>query len=121
MSDKDMVTTLDGEPEVVGYVFRWDYDHGNGWSKNQIRFVESMGHVEHEDQSSFRGITPVVSQAHVAPLLADNDRLREELAKLADDYCKRTDELISAKSRIAELEAGQPATAKLNGVTPDEQ
>lgn len=58
----------------LGYVFRWDYEHGNGWCRNQVRFVESMEHVAHEDQSTFRGITAVVDHAHVY-------RLQAELAK----------------------------------------
>jgi hypothetical protein len=151
---------LGGEPEVLGYLFRWDYNHGNGWTKNQTRFVESMEHVEHEDQSSFREITPVVSQASIAPLQAEIERLtaerdaQMEVARSRLIGQKRANsDLRKAQARIAELEAGQPATAKvvlpermelrssdgsetyetkawnacidatakLNGVTPDEQ
>lgn len=53
-------TQHQGEP--VAWRFRWDYDHGNGWCRNAVRFVESMGHVEHEDKSTWRDITPLYAK-----------------------------------------------------------
>lgn len=48
--------------ETVAWMFRWDYDHGNGWCRNAVRFVESMEHVEHEDKSTWRDITPLYAE-----------------------------------------------------------
>lgn len=49
-----------GEP--VAWRFRWDYEHGNGWQRNAVRFVESLEHVDHEDKSTWRDITPLYAE-----------------------------------------------------------
>lgn len=61
-----------GEP--VAWRFRWDYDHGNGWCRNAVRFVESMEHVEHEDKSTWRDITPLYAE-QPAPVALTQDAI----------------------------------------------
>lgn len=49
--------------QPFAWAFRWDYDHGNGWCRNALRFVQSMDEVEHEDKSSWREIQPLYTRA----------------------------------------------------------
>jgi hypothetical protein len=46
--------------EPVAYSFRWDFEHGNGWQRNALRYVERLEGHEHEDhRSTWRDITPL--------------------------------------------------------------
>jgi len=65
-------TQPQGEP--VEWMFRWDYDHGNGWCRNAVRFVERIEHVEHEDKSTWRDLTPLYAEqpAPVAVVLPEH-------------------------------------------------
>lgn len=59
-----------GDP--VAYRFKWDYDHGNGWKRGAVRFVETLDEVAHEDQSTWREITKLYTRADPAEV----ERLR---------------------------------------------
>lgn len=61
----------------VAFRFKWDFDHGNGWSRGTTRFVEDMDSVSHEDQSTWCDMTPLYTHADDSEL----ERLRAELEK----------------------------------------
>lgn len=96
-----------GEP--VAWRFRWDYDHGNGWCRNAVRFVECMEHVEHEDKSTWRDITPLYAE-QPAPVsdgvnwkAVANEQMCEieRLKKIANNYYGL---LVDANKHVDELE-----------------
>ena len=70
----------------VAFRFRWDYDHGNGWCRNAVRFVESMEHVEHEDKSTWRDITPLYAEqpAPVAMMMPERRAIGPNYPYLSD-------------------------------------
>lgn len=105
-----------GEP--VAWMFRWDYDHGNGWCRNAVRFVESMEHVEHEDKSTWRDITPLYAEQPepIAVVMPQFDMQMVMMclggvrgAVLTSNQCHALAQMLNACS--AEV-------ARLNGVKP---
>jgi len=112
--------------EPAAFRFKWDYDHGNGWCRGAVRFVESMEEADHEDKSTWREITPLYEAApDVAALQSTIAQLRidlgnqTELTKQADYHAsQRGNEIAQLQARVQELESGRgeaDAWALLNG------
>lgn len=121
-SDRDLIRTaiealsteqppaLGGEPEVIGYFYKGDH-MGDQFDKRCLKhYYRKAGSAEHEY------IQPVelIDRAHVAPLLAEIERLKDEAHQdgmLRVRYGKEMDAL---KVRIAELEAQQSEPVTLH-------
>jgi len=87
---------LGGAPVVErqpdAFRFKWDYDHGNGWSRGAIRYVETMEEVGHEDKSTWREITPLyAAPPEVAALQSTIDQLQAENARIKSRLCVCSD------------------------------
>jgi hypothetical protein len=87
---------LGGEPEVLGYAIR-----GLSYSLRHTRAeLDKLTVPFEEDQ-----IVELIDRGHVAPLLAEIGSKDKELSKLADDYCKKVDELIESNAERDTLKA----------------
>ncbi|MEG2914682.1 MAG: hypothetical protein RR897_24115, partial [Pseudomonas sp.] len=94
--------------EPVAFRFKWDYDHGNGWCRGAIRFVETMEEVDHEDKSTWRDITPLYEVApEVAALQSTIDQLEDKLNKAIDLDFQRREAIEQLQARVQELESGR--------------
>lgn len=87
--------------EPYAFRFKWDYDHGNGWCRGTIRFVETMEEVDHEDKSTWRDITPLYE---VAPEVA---ALQSTIAQLQAEQQLLQSTVAQYLDRITELESGR--------------
>lgn len=107
-----------GEP--VAWRFRWDYDHGNGWCRNAVRFVESMEHVEHEDKSTWREVTPLYAEqpAPVAVVMPELESALEAWWESDGQYCRAGGGSYEKTFAYHAYEAALAEVARLNGVKP---
>jgi len=91
------------ERQPDAFRFKWDYDHGNGWSRGAIRYVETMEEVEHEDKSTWREITALyTAPPELAELQAPtNGALIKDLTEVIAQQAAEIERLKGGQGEIA--------------------